>query len=320
MSFYTFDVIQQLSSILRNTNYLHLSSCSNAMPNSNLPMRDIVDGAFYRHVLDRETGQCLTLTMSTDGVQPYNNSDKGIWPVTFVVNEIERKRRFFFENLIIGGVWPGPKKPKREEMFAFLDIIVQQLKELETGRFFECRSNSGPIRQFLNVFLICCCMDKPAQALVQNLAEPTAKYGCGRCELRGEEHVHRLQRTVIRRCFCLGCSVRSSDDSHHRINCFPIDISTIQPHGRSNERYDHLLALKQRNDDELDRIRSGPLDRTSKRDLKKKCLENKEMEHGIAGECVLRQLKYFDVGFSFVSDSLHNIYHGAFVSNQSCRQ
>ena len=186
LSFYTFDVIQQLSSILRNTNYLRLSSRLNGMPSSNLPMRDIVDGALYRHVLDNETGQCLTLIMSTDGVQPYNKSDKGIWPVTFVINEIERKRRFFFENLIIGGVWPGPKKPKREEMFAFLDIIVQQLKELENGCFFECRSNSGLIRQFLNVFLICSCMDKPAQALVQNLVEPTAKYGCGRCELRGK--------------------------------------------------------------------------------------------------------------------------------------
>jgi hypothetical protein len=43
-------------------------------------------------------------------------------------------------------------------------------------------------------------------------------------------------------------------------------------------------------------------------------MENKEMEHGIVGPCVLRQLTYFDVGFSFVSDSLHNIYHGAFVS------
>ena len=109
----------------------------------------------------------------------------------------------------------------------------------------------------------------------------------------------------------------ASDDSHQRIHCFPIEITTSQSHERSNERYDHLPSLKQRNDDELDGIRSSPLDRTSRRTLKEKCLENKETEHGIAGACVLRQLKYFDVGFSFASDSLHDIYHGAFVSNQS---
>ena len=158
------------------------------MSRSTLPMRDIVDGLHYGHVLDNEASECLTLTMSTDGVQPYDNSDKGIWPVTFVINEIERQQRFCFENLIIGGVWPGPKKPKREEMFAFLNIIIQQLVDLEHGCEFDCRSSSGYARRFLKVFLICTCMDKPAQALVHNLAEPTAKYGCGRCEIRGEDY------------------------------------------------------------------------------------------------------------------------------------
>jgi hypothetical protein len=186
ISFFTFDIIQQLSSILATTNHLRFPKRTNLISHSIPPMRDIVDGAHYRDVLDRESGQFLTLTMSTDGVQPYNNSDKGIWPVTFVINEINRQRRFCFENLIIGGVWPGPKKPKREEMFAFLDMNVKQLRELENGCYFVCRSGAGLRRRFLKVFLICSCMDKPAQALVQNLAEPTAKYGCGRCELRGE--------------------------------------------------------------------------------------------------------------------------------------
>ena len=60
---------------------------------------------------------------------------------------------------------------------------------------------------------------------------------------------------------------------------------------------------------------SRPFNRSAKRKLKKKLIKNKESEHGILGPCVLRQLKYFDVGSSFVSDNLHNIYHGAFVSS-----
>ena len=35
---------------------------------------------------------------------------------------------------------------------------------------------------------------------------------------------------------------------------------------------------------------------------------------GHVGPCVLRSLKYFDVGISFLSDTLHNIYHGVMVS------
>jgi len=35
---------------------------------------------------------------------------------------------------------------------------------------------------------------------------------------------------------------------------------------------------------------------------------------GYRGKCVLRELNYFDVGVSFLSDSLHNCYHGVVVS------
>ena len=34
-------------------------------------------------------------------------------------------------------------------------------------------------------FLLGATLDKPAQSLVQNLAEPIGIYGCGRCELAG---------------------------------------------------------------------------------------------------------------------------------------
>ena len=73
--------------------------------------------------------------------------------------------------------------------------------------------------------------------------------------------------------------------------------------------------LKQLNDIKIERITSHPLNRAAKRKLKRMLDENKESEHGILGPCVFRQLKYFDVGFSFVSDSLHNVYHGAVVSS-----
>lgn len=111
----------------------------------------------------------------------------------------------------------------------------------------------------------------------------------------------------------LGYSVPITSKSRHRINCFPIENINSLPPERSNDRYDYLIALKKANDDEVVRIRSVQLDPLARRRLKKKLISNKDSERGISGACVLRDLKYFDVGFSFVSDSLHNIYHGAFV-------
>ena len=51
----------------------------------------------------------------------------------------------------------------------------------------------------------------------------------------------------------------------------------------------------------------------------RKCLEfeHKKAEKGISGHCILRELSHFDVGFSFMADSLHNIYIGAFVSDSN---
>ena len=39
-----------------------------------------------------------------------------------------------------------------------------------------------------------------------------------------------------------------------------------------------------------------------------------DQRKGYMGPCALRPLKYFDVGKSFLTDSLHNLYGGAMVS------
>ncbi|CAF2146016.1 unnamed protein product [Rotaria magnacalcarata] len=291
--FYTFNIHEQLNSILAITTDVHLSQCSNGTSPLNFQMRDIIDGDQYQKLLHEQSDDILTLTMSTDGIQPFNCSEKSIWPVTFVTNEVKRKKRFCFQNLILGGVWPGPVKPKRFDMSAFLETIIVQLKELEKGYHFKCRLSAEYVTRFFEVFLICACMDKPAQALVQNLPEPTAKFGCGRCEIRGY-------------------TVRSSVGSDHCINCFPIKKSAIQPNLRSNDRHDHLVMIKEKNDADIGKITSRRLGRIAKRQLKQKIAENKQSEYGILGPCILRQLKYFDVGFSFLSDNLHNVYHGVF--------
>lgn len=77
---------------------------------------------------------------------------------------------------------------------------------------------------------------------------------------------------------------------------------------RTNERYDLLLELKQRNDTNMQNFKNR-----SKKERQEIEDQNKKKEKGVKGICVLRSLLSFDVGISFMADSLHNVYSGCFV-------
>ena len=82
--------------------------------------------------------------------------------------------------------------------------------------------------------------------------------------------------------------MRSRDDKNHYIRVFPISNDpTGQPEFRSNENYDRVMEIMNPSD---------------------------EQRKGYMGSCSMRSLKYFDVGRSFLADSLHNLYGGVMVS------
>ena len=106
-----------------------------------------------------------------------------------VVNELPIRRRFSPENLILAGVWPGPTKPSRAHMSLFLEPVVAELMRSERGDDFCLLSQStltAHVVERIRVYLIGACCDKPAQALIQNVPEPIAAFGCGRYEVEGK--------------------------------------------------------------------------------------------------------------------------------------
>lgn len=68
-----------------------------------------------------------------------------------------------------------------------------------------------------------------------------------------------------------------------------------QPHLRSNERWNEISHA----------LNNGYQFVTK---------EKKPHTFGYLGECQLTELDFIDRGSSFMSDTLHSIYHGAFVS------
>lgn len=93
----------------------------------------------------------------------------------------------------------------------------------------------------------------------------------------------------------LGITVSIHEKSQKKIRVFPLlPVDQIQPRLRTNETYDELMKI----------------------DPKKRVTTKTELRDQMRGQidvCILRDLTYFDVGKSFLSDSLHNIYHGVMV-------
>ena len=181
--FYTYNITKQLEAIIATSRDWVLYNHNTIQKNN---MRDIVDGNVYRKLTQEESVSFITLTMNVDGIQSNKGSDQSFWPILFVLNEIKRKKRYSLENLIIAAMWPGPSKPSRGQMSLLFKNLISELQELEKGRLFNLYSAAdGYHSKTLKVFLISSCCDKPAQCLIQCLAEPTAFFGCGNCELKG---------------------------------------------------------------------------------------------------------------------------------------
>lgn len=182
--FHNFNISDQLHRIIA-TNHSHLELGKSS---ANQTISDVCDGEIYRDINRSISDTFITLKMNVDGIQPNRGSNKSIWPITLVVNELPLDRRFSPENVILGGVWPGPSKPSRKEMTMFFQPLVNELIELEKGIDFFLPSAADLVPgQMLRmrIFLISACCDKPAQALIQNIPEPIATFGCGRCEIAG---------------------------------------------------------------------------------------------------------------------------------------
>ncbi len=181
-TFINFSIKDQLEIILNNNATIDLFSSSVG----NI-ISDIRSGNVYQQLKLACPDRFITLTMNIDGVEIKKGSKKSIWPVLLVVNELPLNQRYALENTIIAGMWSGSHKSSRTQMTPFLSPIVEELSQLEQGYVFvDYQKLPNEQNTVIKVFLIGACCDKPAHALVQNIPEPTAAFGCGRCEIEGE--------------------------------------------------------------------------------------------------------------------------------------
>ncbi|CAF3117712.1 unnamed protein product [Rotaria sp. Silwood2] len=291
-----FDIRDQLQQIFRREQHINCFTPENK-PFINTSMHDIYDGKIYRSLFSQietnKTNYIMTLMMNVDGVAVGNNTEQSLWIITCVINEIKRKQRFKIQNVVVGGICSCYKKPSRAIMQILLEPIVNQLLLLEQQHLFQIKGTKNEYK-LIRMYLIGACNDKPANSLVQNAPEPIAKYGCSRCELRGETVLSNSNDQIAQN--KSSSTEKKSRKDTHKIRVFPTNEDN-QTQLRSTARCQLIL------------------NKFSKLTHNKQCLNDEKESNlrlGYSGKCSLTDLTYFDHGYSFLMDTLHTIYHGAF--------
>ncbi|CAF4026360.1 unnamed protein product, partial [Rotaria sordida] len=260
-------------------------------------MRDVYDGEVYRSLLGKvETNEInfiTTLIMNIDGIAIGNSTQESLWIITCAINEIKRRERFKIHNAIIAGICSCFKKPTRTIMGLLLKPIVDQLIQLEKHHLFQMKAYHNEYR-LIRTYLIGVCNDKPANSLVQNAPEPIAKFGCTTCEIPGEVVLSNSDKQISHNKTSSTNKKKRIDT--HKIRVFPTSEDD-QTQLRSTVRCEQIL-------DQLAKVQHNNYPVTNE--------EKSNLQLGYLGKCVLTELSYFDHGHSFLMDTLHTIYHGAF--------
>lgn len=176
--FVTIPFKSQLQNVLeRNSDHLILDH-----PNVQNEIYDVHDSINFQN-LRRETGDAniITLTMSTDGAAIFKSTkDKSLWPLQFIVNEIELKYRFKRENTFCAAISFG----KTPNMAMFFKTFIEECKKINDDGGLKVTMKNGDIK-FLKIFPMIFTGDTPAKAYVLNRIQFNGYNGCPYCKHTG---------------------------------------------------------------------------------------------------------------------------------------
>ena len=117
--------------------------------------------------------------LNIDWFNPYDETPYSAGVIYFVVQNLPRSERYKFENIILAGIIPGPKEPKKH-INTFLSPIVEDLKQLYRGIVvpnFESYCGTTLIRAVVS----CVSCDLPATRKMCGFYSFNSLHGCSKC-------------------------------------------------------------------------------------------------------------------------------------------
>ena len=128
----------------------------------------------------------IALSLFCDGVPIYKSSKTSLWPIYFTVLNLHPSIRHLAKNIIIAGLWVGPKKPPIDELFKPLTEMLDHLSS--DGIVITLPTGDSLLFKFKLVMGI---FDLPAKAAVMCTKLFNGEYGCQTCEQAGLYISHR---------------------------------------------------------------------------------------------------------------------------------
>jgi hypothetical protein len=179
----TFKLLPQITSILERHKLLSETHSNNTR------ITDVHDAPVRRDVILQErmldpNRKIVTLLLNSDGVV-LKKFSRSLWIACMIINELPRSIRFNTNNIIICSISIGPNKPKKNQFQSFIADWVYELRQLELGFYISSLDSNGSFVK-VHAYLIAAALDKPAQALLLNINDPTGFYSCVRCTIKGK--------------------------------------------------------------------------------------------------------------------------------------
>ena len=94
-------------------------------------IEDIYDGQLYKELCAKGllcSKDNISFLMNTDGFPVFKSSKVSIWPLYFIINELDYRKRLSRENMLFAGLWFGEKQPT---MWTFLKPHMKALERLK---------------------------------------------------------------------------------------------------------------------------------------------------------------------------------------------
>ena len=183
---YVFPLVPQICSILERETIVKSTFTSNEFD-------DISTSQRYQEIATKEhhinsNRKFVTLTLNSDGVL-LKKISRSLWITCACINELPRNKRYDINNILICSISTGDEKPKKEEYATVLQDIVNELKFLEQIGFDVSIpsdvSHDKRLYTHMYAYTIASVCDKPAQALMLNIKDPTGFFSCGWCCIPG---------------------------------------------------------------------------------------------------------------------------------------
>ena len=178
--YYFYGIKASLCAMLLRKNFLNICNEYIRAQRSRSYMADIVDGKVWNELLctysTGDNSNVLGILLNVDWFQPFKHIAYSVGVMYAVIINLPRAMRYKKENVMIIGVIPGPKEPKKQ-INSYLGPFVRELLELQNGIWFQTSSGF----QFVKCLMVGLSSDIPATRKAGGFVGHKATKACSRC-------------------------------------------------------------------------------------------------------------------------------------------